>query len=211
MAIERDKILDAALNLLNDVGLDQLTTRRLAERLGVQQPALYWHFRNKSALLDALNEEMLARFHGRRLPEPGEDWEAFTLANARGFRKALLSVRNGARINAGTRPTAQQFGDAERQLELYVAAGFTPQESLNIAISITRYVVGYVLEEQDERDRVEEEPEWMGDPMAEIAKFPILSVALEPLVKGGTINTESAFEGGLQYMVAGIRASLGRK
>ena len=49
MAIEREKILDAALMLINEVGLDKFTTRRLAERLGVQQPALYWHFRSKSA------------------------------------------------------------------------------------------------------------------------------------------------------------------
>lgn len=66
MAIEREKILDVALDLLNEVGLDQFSTRRLAERLGVQQPALYWHFKNKSTLLDALNGEMLARFHDNR-------------------------------------------------------------------------------------------------------------------------------------------------
>lgn len=211
MAIERDKILDAALTLLNEVGLDQLTTRRLAERLGVQQPALYWHFRNKSALLEALNEIMLSRFNAHRLPEPGEDWRAFTVAYARGFRRALTSVRDGARLNAGTRPTTRQFADAERQLELYVAAGFTPAEALNIAISVARYVVGFVLEEQDEQGRADDEPDSGDDPLGEVAGFPILSVALQPLLEGGTINTEAMFEGGLQYMVAGIGASLGPK
>src|SRR3954464_7591293 len=100
MAIEREKILEAALSVLNETGLDQFSTRRLAERLGVQQPALYWHFKSKSELLDAMNSEMLARFHERRLPQRGEAWDAFTLANARSLRKALLSVRDGARINA---------------------------------------------------------------------------------------------------------------
>lgn len=208
MAIEREKILDAALALVNEVGLDDFTTRRLAERLGVQQPALYWHFRNKSALLDALNDVMLARFHARRLPEPGEGWEEFTFANARSFRRALVSVRDGARINAGTRPTAQQFGDAEQTLALYVDAGFSPQEALNIAISVTRYVVGFVLEEQAERERTDEDPEWLDDPAAEIAMFPLLSKAIEPLIRGGAINTEAMFEGGLNYMVAGMRESL---
>ena len=37
--------------------------------------------------------------------------------------RALLSVRDGARINAGTRPTTRQFADAERQLRFYVDAG----------------------------------------------------------------------------------------
>ncbi len=41
MATEREDLLDAVLALLNEVGLDQFSTRRLAERLGVQQPAHY--------------------------------------------------------------------------------------------------------------------------------------------------------------------------
>ncbi len=209
MAIEREKILDAALTLLNEVGLDQFSTRRLAEKLGVQQPALYWHFKNKSDLLDALNSLMLARFHDNRLPRPGESWDDFTLANARSFRRTLLSVRDGARLNAGTRPATREFADAERQLQLYVEAGFTAEEAFNIAIGTTRYVVGFVLEEQGERDRDEDESEWGdGNPMAEMAPYPILSEALKPLVSAGTINTEAVFEAGLAYMVAGMRQSL---
>ena len=98
MAIGRDRIVAEALQLLNEVGIDKLSTRKLAERLGVQQPALYWHFRNKSELLDAINSEMLLRYHSERLPKPGQDWVAFTLANARSIRKTLLSVRDGARL-----------------------------------------------------------------------------------------------------------------
>ncbi|HNG17360.1 TetR family transcriptional regulator, partial [Accumulibacter sp.] len=52
--LQPNTVIRAALDLLNEVGVDGLTTRKLAERLGVQQPALYWHFRNKRALLDAL-------------------------------------------------------------------------------------------------------------------------------------------------------------
>src|SRR3954454_22471944 len=99
MAIEREKIIDAALALLNEVGLDQFSTRRLAERLGVQQPELYWHFKSKSTLLDALNGLMLARYHKKRLPAKGDRWDDFTFANARSFRRTLLSVRDGARLN----------------------------------------------------------------------------------------------------------------
>ena len=210
MAIEREKILDVALDLLNEVGLDQFSTRRLAERLGVQQPALYWHFKNKSTLLDALNGEMLARFHDNRLPRPGERWDDFTMAKARSFRRALLAVRNGARLNAGTRPTVREFADAEQQLQIYVDAGFSPGAAFTIVLAISRYVVGFVLEEQDERERLGEgESEWAdADPMDEIARFPILSAALKPLLAVGTINTEATFEDGLAYFLAGMRASL---
>ena len=40
--LQPNTVIRAALDLLNEVGVDGLTTRKLAERLGVQQPALYW-------------------------------------------------------------------------------------------------------------------------------------------------------------------------
>jgi TetR/AcrR family tetracycline transcriptional repressor len=211
MAIDRDRIVDEALLLLNEVGIDKLTTRKLAERLGVQQPALYWHFKNKSVLLDAVNSAMLARYHTHRLPSPGEDWVDFTFATARSMRKTLLAVRDGARIAAGTRPSTTDFAEAELQLKLYVDVGFSAEEALHISISAARYVVGYVLEEQGERERQDEEEGLEGDIEGELAPFPILAEAFRSLEKEGSINTEAAFERGLQYMVEGMRASLAAK
>ena len=211
MAIDRVRIVDEAMTLLNEVGIDKLTTRKLAERLGVQQPALYWHFKNKSELLDAINSEMLARYHTHRLPAPGENWVDFTYATARSMRKTLLAVRDGARIAAGTRPSTNDFVDTELQLKFYVDAGFSAEESLHISISAARYVVGYVLEEQSERERMAEEVGQDGDLDAELAPFPILAEAFQSLEKDGSINTEQAFERGLRYMVEGMRLSLAAK
>lgn len=208
MAIDRDRIVDEAMLLLNEVGIDKLSTRKLAERLGVQQPALYWHFKNKSALLDAVNTAMLARYHTYRLPSPGQDWVTFTFANARSMRSTLLAVRDGARLTAGTRPSETDFADAELVLKLYVAAGFTAEEALNISISLARYVVGYVLEEQGERERNDEDAGVDADLGAELDAFPILSEAFRSLVDQGTINTEKAFESGLRYFVHGVEQAL---
>lgn len=209
MAIGRERIVDEALSLLNEVGIDKLSTRKLAERLGVQQPALYWHFRNKSELLDAINYEMLLRYHTDRLPQPGQDWVDFTLANARSVRKTLLSVRDGARLTAGTRPSVAEFADAEKVLKLYVDTGFTAEEAFGIAICVTRYVVGYVLEEQGERERnLLDQKTPSGDFMAELAPFPLLTQALGTFTTVGTVNTEAVFEEGLKYLVDGIREKL---
>jgi len=209
MAMDRERIVDEALALLNEVGIDKLSTRKLAERLGVQQPALYWHFKNKSALLDAVNSAMLARYHTNR-PQPGQDWVEFTYANARSIRSTLLAVRDGARLTAGTRPSTAEFADTEAVLQLYVDAGFSASEAFGIAISITRYVVGYVLEEQGERERdlLDSDADAQSDPMAEVAPYPLLSEALQSLVNLGTINTEQVFESGLTDMVEGMQVRL---
>nr|QWP89370.1 Nucleoid occlusion factor SlmA [Escherichia coli] len=85
--LQPNTVIRAALDLLNEVGVDGLTTRKLAERLGVQQPALYWHFRNKRALLDALAEAMLA-----------ENQYVF---GAESRRLALISDRECPQLQAG--------------------------------------------------------------------------------------------------------------
>ena len=79
--LQADVVIRAGLDLLNEVGADGLTTRKLAERLGVQQPALYWHFKNKRALLDRLGEAMLSESHTYSMPRSGDTWRAASVAS----------------------------------------------------------------------------------------------------------------------------------
>jgi AcrR family transcriptional regulator len=46
-------------------GVDALSVRKLAERVGVSQTALYHHFRDKQALLCAIGEEAIDHFAGK--------------------------------------------------------------------------------------------------------------------------------------------------
>lgn len=48
--MKREVVIKEALKLLDKVGLDGVTTRKLAEQLGVESASLYWHFKNKSEL-----------------------------------------------------------------------------------------------------------------------------------------------------------------
>ncbi len=41
--LDKSKVINSALELLNEVGIEGLTTRKLAQKLGVEQPTLYWH------------------------------------------------------------------------------------------------------------------------------------------------------------------------
>ena len=103
-----------ALRLLNEVGLDGLTLRRVAKELNVQAPALYWHFKDKQALLDematAMLREMSARSGGARSPR-------IDLAGAAGAGRhgacaaALLRYRDGAKVFAGTRFTGTEHAE----------------------------------------------------------------------------------------------------
>src|ERR1700704_1962755 len=70
----------SALSVLDELGLSDLTMRRLASMLNVQPSALYWHFPNKQSLLAAVSDSILSRM--RAVP-PTADWRADLHAEAR--------------------------------------------------------------------------------------------------------------------------------
>lgn len=202
MKVDRRRILDTAMELLNEVGVDALSTRAIAERLGVRQPALYWHFKNKQALLEAINDEILARAHEGRAPREGESWQDFFRRNARCFRAALLSYRDGARVHAGTEAAPDDLDHVEAQLMVLVRAGFSPGRALQLFVAISRYVVGCVLEEQaspvagtDQQARLDDAAQ----------AYPVVAEAIAHYRASGH---EGLFERGLELMIRGAEAEL---
>ncbi|MEV4315354.1 TetR/AcrR family transcriptional regulator C-terminal domain-containing protein [Actinocrispum sp. NPDC049592] len=187
--LTRQSIIEAALRLLKDVGLDGLTVRRLAASLGVQSPALYWHFRSKDQLLDGMADEII-RSAAIGLPGAGETWRQWLLRGGRAYRSALLAHRDGARIVAGFAVlTDTSIARFEAELSAMVAAGFTPLGAFRTIKAISQYVNGFVLQEQTER---------AGGP--ELSAMP--PTLLEALVSGG-IDRDAEFEHGLQALIAG--------
>ena len=60
MRLRREDVIDGAMALLDERSLDELTTRRLADRLGVHVGALYWHVRDMRELLVSLADRIVA-------------------------------------------------------------------------------------------------------------------------------------------------------
>jgi TetR/AcrR family tetracycline transcriptional repressor len=200
MRLKQDTIVRGALELLNEVGLDEFTTRRLAEKLGVQSPTLYWHFKSKQALLDAMAYAMLREHDARPVPPPGPDWRAQWRENAYSFRRALLAYRDGARLHAGTLPSANQLPRAEAMMRVLRSVGFSPKDALSIIIAFSRFVVGWVLEEQAAANRIDS-----GQPALNPSpeRFPLLA---EALLLTKSQNPDTAFESALSVFLVSLRA-----
>jgi TetR/AcrR family tetracycline transcriptional repressor len=205
MKLDREVILEAALALLDEVGMDKLSTRLLAERLGVQQPALYWHFKNKRALLDAMNGEILRRAHERRLPLPDESWDTFLRENARSFRRALLARRDGARLHAGSEPDPGDLEMVEAQLAAVVSRGMPATQAMALMIALGRYTVGWVLEEQAAPPDAAQRQQTLD---AAAASRPLLAEAFASYRKAGP---DAMFEIGVDLMLEGAKARLANK
>jgi AcrR family transcriptional regulator len=172
--ITRERIVAAALELLDEKGMDGITVRALAARLDVQAPALYWHVRNKQELLDEMGTVVM-RGVTRALATipPGAGWRDDLAAYARILRAEYLLHRDGARIFSGTRISdADVVRAKESWLARLTAAGFTLAEADDAIDLVTAFVVGFVIEEQERGQSAAADPEryslaerdgWLGE------------------------------------------------
>lgn len=173
--ITRERIVAAALELLDEEGMDALTVRALAARLDVRAPTLYWHVHNKQELLDEMATAVMRQVTDALAGIPaGADWREDLAAYARVLRAEYLSRRDGARIFSGTRlADPQVIRMKEPLLERWVtASGWTPVEADDAIDLVTAFVVGFVIEEQEKRQSAESDPErysvaereaWLGE------------------------------------------------
>ena len=150
MKVNRDIIVQAALRLLDDTGLEDLTLRKLAQALDIQAPTLYWHFKSKDALIDEMATLVLASGAANLVPEvTSDDWRVWVSTFGQGLRKTLLAYRDGGRMIAGTRLTNTLFQEtAERIGGHLTQAGFTTRQAVTLLSAVYTFTVSFVIEEQ---------------------------------------------------------------
>jgi len=140
MALDRAHIVEVAYGALRENGLGGLTMRRLAQELGVQPGALYYHVASKQELLAAVGERILAGSTASTA-DPAEA--------ARQIRAALLEVRDSAEIVSFVQAYRPEALPALRALEEIFAARLPREPARLAARTLTNFVLGFVAEEQN--------------------------------------------------------------
>jgi TetR/AcrR family tetracycline transcriptional repressor len=147
MQLNREQVLAAALGLLDEAGLEQLTMRRLAAALGVQNGATYWHFRSKQDLLEAMADTLLGGLTAGLDTE--SPWAERITELARRLRRALLSRRDGARLlSAACFPPPNALAYGEAVIAALGEGGLSSRDAAWAADTLTYYVVGHTSDEQ---------------------------------------------------------------
>ncbi|MEU9291825.1 TetR/AcrR family transcriptional regulator C-terminal domain-containing protein [Streptomyces sp. NPDC048275] len=206
--LDRKRVADTALRLLNDVGLDGLTLRAIAKELDVKAPALYWHFKDKQALLDEMATEMYRRMTESALMPADATWQEHLLAAGRGLRAALLRYRDGAKVFSGSRFTGTEHAvQMEATLRTFTQAGFTLAQAVRASTTTYLYTLGFVTEEQGVQPLPHERRE--GYDIEErarlMAEFPLSAAAGAELFQ----DYDRHFEEGLALLISGVEARYG--
>jgi AcrR family transcriptional regulator len=152
MPLDRVRIVTEAVALLDESGLDGVTLRKLAARLGVQAPTLYWHLRNKAELVNALGEAILAPELGRPEPPAGdESWRDWLAGVAQRMRRALLAHRDGARVVSAAHLSPTMAAVSELAMRTLVDRGLPLRTARLTVLVVQHFTLGHVLAEQSPR------------------------------------------------------------
>ncbi|MEP7122291.1 MAG: TetR/AcrR family transcriptional regulator C-terminal domain-containing protein [Byssovorax sp.] len=199
-SLSRDLILQTALRIADESGLEALSMRRLGQELGVEAMSLYNHVPNKAALLDGMVEVILDE-----MPAPGYGGSLTErlAETAWAFRHAL-QVHEGALPLFISRPavTKGALRHVEAALGLLREAGFQPDEAISALNVLVTFVVGHTLSRQSRTPADEHEhsrplyEELAGD------EFPNLNEAVTQLA---THNEDDEFAFGLDALLIGLR------
>lgn len=195
MRLQRARVVDVAVALLDADGLDALTMRRLASELGVQPGALYWHFASKQALLDVMADRFL---EGLVDDLPAGAWDERLSELAWRLRGALLTHRDGARVMAGTfvaEPNTLRAGNTA--IEILEGAGLSPERAGWATVAAMYYVLGHTIEEQAQIE-LAAQGAWEPKPVVDGVenKIAVTAFAADPAKR---------FDYGLQLFLDGIR------
>jgi TetR/AcrR family transcriptional regulator, tetracycline repressor protein len=144
--LTRDRILRAALRLVDEEGLEALSMRRLGAALDVEGMALYRHVGNKERLLEGVAELLLEQLE---LPETGAaSWQDAWLALAGSYRR-LAHAHPGAFRLLALSPvaTAERFERAQVPVAILRDAGFDEQTARLAFGTLLSYADGHLLRE----------------------------------------------------------------
>lgn len=201
MRIVKTEVIATALKLLDEVGVEGLTMRKLADALNIQAPSLYWHFANKDALLEGMADALMEPVAASN-PE-GEAWDARLGRVASEVREALLSRRDAARVFAGTYPLSDNvLRVGSLLIGALKQAGADDRTASWGAFTLIYFVIGFVIEEQALGGKKTSS----GSEEARVsAEFPLAVIAMREIA--GT-NADQRFSFGLDLQIMGLKAAL---
>ncbi|HWL47171.1 MAG TPA: TetR family transcriptional regulator [Sphingomonadaceae bacterium] len=145
--LDRARLVAAAFAVIEDKGLDGLSMRNVAARLGVQAPAIYWHISDKAELLGLMAREIYGGAYDS-IPRTGS-WQQWLIRFGRALRQAFASRRDGARLCALAQPSPQAdpARRAERIAAPLVALGLDRRTAVSRQAAVIAYTLGWAMYE----------------------------------------------------------------
>ena len=202
--LTRERIARAGLALADRDGVDGLSMRRLAEKLGVGTMTLYGHFRDKRDLLDAVNDAAIAE---AELPRLRGSWRQ-RIQQLIAHSRELFS-RHPCVVEIWARQPVLGTGAlrwVETGLETLEQAGFEPEDAVKAFRLLVVYTYGFTLFSRPRSDAAAREKTRAALASLPGDVYPRLREAAAPFA--GAMASDEAFAYGLERILDGFEAKL---
>ena len=140
--LTRERVLEAALRIADEEGLEALTMRRLGQELGVQAMSLYNHVANKEDLRHGIVEIVMSEIE---VPS-GPDWKAALRQSAISAHQAFVRHPWACSLHMSTpRVSDARMGWMEGVLRTLREAGFSPNMTHHAYHALDSHITGFTL------------------------------------------------------------------
>lgn len=196
--LSRERIEEAALELIEREGFEAFSTRKLAAALGCEAMSIYHYFPSKAHLTDALLDRLV---RGTEVPPVDLPWMERLRGVASGYRAAAL--RNPqffkfAVLHRMNTPAGLAY--LERILGIFRDAGFDEESTARLFRALGYYIAGAALDEAAGYAKGPSAAEPVPQATAE-RDYPLVTAA-NPYFREG--RREATFDIGLEIMLDGI-------
>lgn len=197
--VTRERIVAAALELLDEEGAERLTMRRLGERLGTGSTTLYGHVSTKDDVLDLALDAVYAEVD---LPaEPGAHWRDDVVSLMEKWRTALLRHPWSAALLGRPMLGPNMLAREEYLHAVLAKAGFAPPHLNDAAYALANYVLGSTLMQASWNDQPGGARQAADDHVrANRDRYPSLAAHR----RMADTDWQASFRHGLEYLLDGL-------
>ncbi|HEY1960343.1 MAG TPA: TetR/AcrR family transcriptional regulator [Polyangiaceae bacterium] len=142
--LTQERIAKTSLELIDEIGLDEFSTRRLGAALGCEAMAIYNHFPSKDALLDAVVDRL---FRDVRVPPRGPGWQERVRGFAHSYRELAHAHPKAFPLLATRRFRTRARGLVDQIIGALLEEGFAPKAAAELFRLLASYCNGAILDE----------------------------------------------------------------
>jgi AcrR family transcriptional regulator len=149
--LTKEKVIDAAITLIGDCGLEAFSMPKLASMLGVRAPSLYHYFSDKDALLASV-ARVVATPKAPAVMPPDADWTDYLITQSVGLRRTIVAHPHCAPLLVRFMPRANMFGEYEQMCRFLAQSGVPPHLHVRIVDGLTALTIGAAILHENAAD-----------------------------------------------------------
>lgn len=206
--LTKDRIIEAALHVMDADGLDAVTMRRIGRELGVEAMSLYNYVEDKEDILNCVTERVMAEY---AYPEWTGDWVTDGRAMSHEWRRLLTLHPSVTQLLAERHKPLEglaAFRAMDAALGLLRKAGLSERDAAQAFNALGGYILGFVVMEQGLMLGNDEDHARQHDEAFEALQGSGLENVMACFPHFTDCNPDQQFEFGLDLIFRGIRAGV---